>query len=325
MVRQTDFDIPRPPLSSLALAYLQPSALGAHVLAVDASLVQPSPATTGVTYLSTRDASQTPVSFETAVMTGLAPDRGLYVPAAMPRVTAAQLQAWHTLAFADLSFEILSLFIGRNEIAETHLRDLINRSYRTFSSQHITPLVPVAADGTLNILELFHGPTCSFKDVALQFVGNLFDYFLRRQATAGAARPLVVVGATSGDTGSAAIEGLRGKANVQVFMLHPHGRVAPIQEAQMTTILDANVHNVAVDGTFDDCQAIVKSLFADEAFRSAHALGAVNSINWARILAQIVYYFFAYYRWIDAGGGRRSLGDKVKRCSESSMHPATHS
>lgn len=148
------------------------------------------------------------------------------------------------------------------------------------------------------LLELFHGPTFAFKDVALQFVGNLFEYFLQRknEGRAGAERHhLTVVGATSGDTGSAAIYGLRGKKDVSVFILHPHNRVSPIQEAQMTTVLDRNVHNVAVRGTFDDCQDTVKSLFSDPEFNKLHNLGAVNSINWARILAQITYYYYSYF------------------------------
>jgi threonine synthase len=140
----------------------------------------------------------------------------------------------------------------------------------------------------LCVLELFHGPTFAFKDVALQFLGNLFEYFLeRRKARGEAVEPITVLGATSGDTGSAAIYGLRGKRNVDVFILHPRGRVAPVQERQMTTVLDDNVHNIAVDGTFDDCQNLVKACFQDQAFNAAYALAAINSINWARILAQV--------------------------------------
>lgn len=220
-------------------------------------------------------------------------------------------------------------FIPEAEIATDALKELVDRSYATFSTPDVTPLVKLSEDGSVYVLEQFHGPTCAFKDVALQFVGklpspelphsvcrqrgeatvskrfatrwcvsrlsascagNLFEFFLQRRnaaAPAGTTHRITVLGATSGDTGSAAIQGLRGKKNVDVFILHPYQRVAPVQEAQMTTVLDANVHNVAVDSTFDDCQTIVKSLFNEEACRNKHSLAAINSINWARILAQV--------------------------------------
>ncbi len=226
------------------------------------------------------------LSFEEAVMMGLADDGGLLIPEFLPQVQD-QLPTWSSYSFQELSFAILSLFID-DEIPHADLKDLINRSYATFSHAEVTPVVSV---GPLHILELFHGVTFAFKDVALQFLGNLFEYFLKKRG-----QQLNVLGATSGDTGSAAIYGLRGKKNVHVFMLHPKGRVSPIQERQMTTVLDANIHNLALEGTFDDAQNIVKSLFREADFKRQYQLGAVNSINWARVLAQIVYYFYAYFR-----------------------------
>jgi threonine synthase len=183
------------------------------------------------------------------------------------------------------------------EISSGDLRVLIERSYATFAHPEVTPLVDV---GDLRILELFHGPTAAFKDVALQFLGNLFEYLLARDGG-----ELNICGATSGDTGSAAIYGVRGKARISIFMLHPKGRISPIQERQMTSVLDANVHNIAVRGSFDDAQRIVKALFNDLPFKSEFSLGAVNSINWARILAQMVYYVFAWARCTGGDPERR--------------------
>ncbi|KAF8476015.1 tryptophan synthase beta subunit-like PLP-dependent enzyme [Kalaharituber pfeilii] len=248
-------------------------------------------------YLSTRGGSYG-LSFEEVVLKGLASDGGLFIPEQIPSLPENWFQAWKSLSFQELAFEVLSLYISPSEIPHSDLKELITRSYSTFRHPKVTPLRPLLPDEHLHLLELFHGPTFAFKDVALQFVGNLFEYFLVRKnkaAVEGQRHHLTVVGATSGDTGSAAIYGLRGKKDVSVFILHPKGRVSPIQEAQMTTVLDKNVHNVAVEGTFDDCQDIVKTLFSDPEFNKAHNLGAVNSINWARILAQIVYYFHSYF------------------------------
>ncbi|VDB83200.1 unnamed protein product [Peniophora sp. CBMAI 1063] len=247
-------------------------------------------------YFSTRG-GETQLSFEEAVLTGLAPNGGLYIPASIPSLPANWEQDWANYSFQELSVAVLSLYISPEEISRDELRQLVDKSYSTFRHPDVAPIVRLRDD--LYVLELFHGPTFAFKDVALQLLGNLFEFFLlRRNARkAPGERPekLTVVGATSGDTGSAAIYGLRGKANVDIFILHPKGRVSPIQEAQMTTVTDANVHNVAVKGTFDDCQDIVKALFADREFNDKHRLGAVNSINWARILAQTVYYFLSYF------------------------------
>ncbi|KAH0614715.1 uncharacterized protein H6S33_000351 [Morchella sextelata] len=254
--------------------------------------------TASQTYLSTRGGS-TGFSFEAAVLKGLASDNGLFIPEAIPSLPSDWQTRWSKLSFQELAYEVLSLYISPSEIPAEDLKTLINKSYSTFRHPDITPLKTLIPEDNLHILELFHGPTFAFKDVALQFVGNLFEYFLVRKNAGkkeGEKRhTLTVIGATSGDTGSAAIYGLRGKKDVSVFILHPKGRVSPIQEAQMTTVLDANVHNLAVGGTFDDCQDAVKSLFSHPVLSKTHNLGAVNSINWARILAQIVYYFHSYF------------------------------
>jgi threonine synthase len=248
-------------------------------------------------YLSTRGGIA-PIGFTDAVMMGLATDGGLLVPAEIPQVDPDTLRDWSSLRFQDLALAVLMPFVGA-EIPRADLGALIERSYATFTHPEVTPVVETAG---IRILELFHGPTAAFKDVALQFLGNLFEYLLARDGSR-----LNIVGATSGDTGSAAIDGVRGKERIQIFILHPKGRVSPIQERQMTTVLDANVHNIAVRGTFADAQNIVKALFNDLPFKSAYHLGAVNSINWARILAQTVYYFYAW--------GRVSGGDPARRLS----------
>jgi len=247
-------------------------------------------------YFSTRGGSQR-LSFEETVLTGLAPNGGLYIPERIPSLPLNWQENWKKYSFVDLSVAVLSLYIPPEEISQRDLRDLVEKSYSTFRHPDVTPLKRI--NDRSFVLELFHGPTFAFKDIALQLLGNLFEFFLKRRNSGKAVgepqERLTVVGATSGDTGSAAIYGLRNKTNISIFILHPKGRISPIQEAQMTTVTDSNVHNVAVKGTFDDCQDIVKSLFADEGFNAAHRLGAVNSINWARILAQTVYYFYSYF------------------------------
>ncbi|KAJ9149822.1 Threonine synthase [Pleurostoma richardsiae] len=260
-------------------------------------------------YLSTRG-DDYDFSFEDVVLKGLASDGGLYIPEEIP--AASNWQSWKDLPFPELAFNILSLYVSPAEIPPADLKGIIDRSYATFRHPDVTPLVPL--QDNLYLLELFHGPTFAFKDVALQFLGNLFEYFLVRRNEGKTGRDrhhLTVVGATSGDTGSAAIYGLRGKKDVSVFILHPKGRVSPIQEAQMTTVLDKNVYNLAVTGTFDDCQDIVKALFADPDINSTLKLGAVNSINWARILAQIVYYFYSYFSLARTSPSFK-IGDKVR-------------
>ena len=233
-----------------------------------------------IRYLSTRGGTG-PMGFQDAVMTGLAPDGGLLIPDEIPDVRD-RLAAWSRLSYQELTFEVLRLFV---DIPDADLRRLIERSYAPFRHPEIAPSWRV---GPVDVVELWHGPTLAFKDIALQFLSNFFQYTLERRGGR-----LNVLGATSGDTGSAAIHGIRGQPRINIFMMHPRGRVAPLQERQMTTVLDANVHNLAVEGTFDDCQTILKTLFRDLAFKERYRLGAVNSVNWARVLAQIVYYFSA--------------------------------
>lgn len=253
------------------------------------------------------------LSFEEVVLKGLAQDGGLFIPEEIPSIPAEWQGEWPNLSFADLAFRIFSLYISPSEISSADLKAIVNKSYATFRAPEVTPLVNLEEGTQIHLLELFHGPTFAFKDVALQFLGNLFEYFLirRNEGKTGAAREhLTVIGATSGDTGSAAIYGLRGKKDVSVFMTHPKGKVSPVQEAQMTTVLDENVHNLAVDGTFDDCQDFVKALFQDADINTTHRLAAVNSINWARILAQITYYFHSYASLLKSG--RFVPGSKVR-------------
>ncbi|KAL6939231.1 threonine synthase [Hanseniaspora osmophila] len=253
------------------------------------------------TYRSSRSASPETVSFETAIIQGLGKDGGLFIPSAIPQVSQETMfSQWSKLSFQDLAFEIMKLYVNESEIPHADLKDLINKSYSTFRSEEVTPLNKNLIEGdNINILELFHGPTYAFKDVALQFVGNLFEYFLNRgngDLPKEQRKKITVVGATSGDTGSAAIYGLRGKKDISVFILYPTGRISPIQEEQMTTVPDKNVQTLSVKGTFDNCQDIVKAIFADKEFNENHNVGAVNSINWARILAQITYYFYSYFK-----------------------------
>ncbi len=236
-------------------------------------------------YISTRGNIE-PVSFKDAVMMGLATDGGLILPERIPLIDRATLKSWEQLSYRDLACAVISLFA--DDIPFEDLKRLIYSSYDSFDHPEITPLVK---ENGIYILELFHGPTLAFKDVALQLLGNIFEYLLKERK-----QKMNIVGATSGDTGSAAIYGVRGKENISIFILHPHGKTSPVQALQMTTVLDANVHNLAVQGTFDDCQNIVKALFNDLPFKEKYSLGAVNSINWARVLAQIVYYFYAYLR-----------------------------
>ena len=234
-------------------------------------------------YLSTRGGAA-PQPFSDILLEGLAPDGGLYVPEAYPR---ADLAAWRGLRYPDLAAAILRLFMDD----VPGLDALVRRTYtrEAFGSEDIAPLKTL--EPGLHLLGLSNGPTLAFKDLALQLLGNLFEQVLgARRAT------LNVLGATSGDTGSAAEHALRGKRGVQVFMLSPHGRMSAFQAAQMYALQDANIHNLAVQGTFDDCQDLVKAINADAGFKARYRIGAVNSINWARVAAQVVYYFWAYFR-----------------------------
>lgn len=245
-------------------------------------------------YISTRGGID-PISFTDAVMMGLATDGGLLLPEAIPDMHD-RLAGLQSLPYPRLAVEIIREFVG-DDIADDDLTDLITRSYVTFDHPEVAPIVPV---GNVFILELFHGPTLAFKDFALQFLGNVFEYILTRQH-----RRLNILGVTSGDTGSAAIHGVRGKANINIFIIHPHQRISQVQERQMTSVLDENVFNIAIEGSFDDGQRIMKELFTDLEFKENFVLGAVNSVNWARIAAQIVYYFFAACRVCKSTGRER--------------------
>jgi len=235
-------------------------------------------------YISTRGSAPA-LNFEEVVLAGLASDGGLYVPDEIPTLSMPEITALRGLSYPDLAYNIISRFTG-DSIAPEVLSQLISESYASFRHEAVAPLKQL--DAHTYVLELFHGPTLAFKDFALQFLGRLLGHILEQKK-----QKVVVIGATSGDTGSAAIAGCAGRGNMDIVILHPKGRVSDVQRLQMTTINDANVHNIAVEGTFDDCQDMVKTLFNDAAFRAKHHLTAVNSINWARILAQVVYYFYA--------------------------------
>jgi threonine synthase len=238
-------------------------------------------------YVSTRghSASQT---FTDILLEGLAPDGGLMVPEQWPRITRPKLDAMRDLPYPRLAFEILRFFA--DDFPGGELKALVERTYtaEVFGTPEITPLHTL--EPNLHLLRLSNGPTLAFKDVAMQLLGNLFESVLEKQG-----RRLNVLGATSGDTGSAAEHALKGKARVNVFMLSPHGRMSPFQRAQMYSLAEPNVFNVAIEGMFDDCQDVVKAVNLDAAFKERHAIGAVNSINWARVVAQVVYYFKGYF------------------------------
>ena len=245
-------------------------------------------------YLSTRgDPSER--AFCDILLEGLAPDGGLYLPVFYPRIDAKTLATWRVLPYADLAFEILSLYI--DDIPADDLRALCRRTYtaEVFGSQAIVPLKPLEDGVALEALS--NGPTLAFKDMAMQLLGGLFEYELARRG-----QTLNVLGATSGDTGSAAEHAMRGKRGIQVFMLSPQGRMSPFQQAQMFSLQDANIHNIVIDGVFDDCQDIVKAVSNDLAFKRRWHIGSVNSINWARLLAQVVYYFAGYFQATDGEG-----------------------
>ncbi len=240
-----------------------------------------------VRYISTRDPRRQPRthSFEDVLLAGLAPDGGLYVPDNLPALAAETMRGYAGLPYAELAAPIMALFAG-DAFSAAEWRSLTATAYGNFAHRAVAPLVQL--DEQLWLLELFHGPTLAFKDLALQLVGRLFDTVLERRG-----EQVTIIGATSGDTGSAAIEACRDRAAIDIFMLYPHGRISETQRRQMTTVESANAHAIAIEGTFDDCQDLVKALFADAQLREGLNLAAVNSINWARIAAQIVYYFAA--------------------------------
>lgn len=238
-------------------------------------------------YISTR--GNAPVlNFKEVTLAGLARDGGLYVPESIPQFTADDIRAMAGLSYVETAVRVLTPFLG-DTIGEDELRALLTEAYGQFDHKAIAPLKQL--DHRNWILELFHGPTLAFKDFALQVLGLLFERFLAEEK-----QHMTVVGATSGDTGSAAIHALAGRDNVDIFMLHPVGRVSEVQRRQMTTVMAHNVHNIAIEGTFDDCQALVKAMFNDQPFRDRFRLSAVNSINWTRLLVQVVYYFYAGVR-----------------------------
>ncbi|MHC4872137.1 MAG: threonine synthase [Planctomycetota bacterium] len=234
-------------------------------------------------YISTRGGIE-PASFKDVVLMGLADDGGLIIPEFIPDMKD-KIDSWKDLSYTDLAYEVMKPFI--TDIEDDKLKTLINKSYTAFPENP----APLVKTGDVYVLELFHGPTLAFKDFALQLLGNLFEHILEERNAS-----LNILGATSGDTGSAAIYGVRGKDRINIFVMHPHNRVSPVQERQMTTVLDENVHNIALEGTFDDCQNIMKDLFGDLDFKREYNLGAVNSVNWARVLAQVVYYFHAAFQ-----------------------------
>ncbi len=249
-------------------------------------------------YISTRGATS-PLEFEDVLLAGLAADGGLYVPMVWPQLDEERLRALRGLPYTEVACQVISLFC--DGISETDLRALIRKAYAPFNHQAVVPLSQL--DSQLWLMELFHGPTLAFKDIALQLLGHLFDHVLGKRK-----QRLTIIGATSGDTGSAAIQACRGREHMDIFILHPRGRISEIQRKQMTTVPDRNVFNIAVEGTFDDCQEIVKGLFNDEFLRKSLNLGAINSINWARIMAQIVYYVYAA---VNLGAPDRAIGFAV--------------
>ncbi|PNQ75902.1 threonine synthase [Erythrobacter sp. SAORIC-644] len=250
-------------------------------------------------YVSTRGSAPT-LDFAGVTLAGLANDGGLYVPAEWPRFSRDEIASMRGLPYAELAARVMQPFVGDCLTPES-LRGLTAKAYGRFAHAAVTPLTQL--DERQWLLELFHGPTLAFKDVALQMLGLLFEEFLAREDGT-----LTIVGATSGDTGSAAIDAVAGLDRVEIFMLHPKGRVSDVQRRQMTTVRAPNVHNIAIDGSFDDAQAMVKRIFADRDVTAKHRIGAVNSINWARLMAQVVYYFAAS---LQLGGPEREVAFSV--------------
>ena len=250
-------------------------------------------------YISTRGGA-TPQRFTDILLEGLAPDGGLFLPESYPRFTAAELASLRPMGYRDLAYAVLSRYM--DDISATDLRRLIDRAYskETFRTEDIAPVKTL--EPGLHLLALSNGPTLAFKDMAMQLLGNLFEYVLARRG-----EELNILGATSGDTGSSAEYAMRGKRGVRVFMLSPHGRMSAFQRAQMYALADPNIFNIAIRGVFDDCQDIVKAVSADHAFKSRQKIGTVNSINWARVAAQVVYYFKGYFAVTKAEGEEASF------------------
>ncbi len=235
-------------------------------------------------YISTRN-NPPALDFQEVLLAGLAPDGGLYIPETYPEFSKEKIRQMRAMSYPELAAEVMSVFT-KDCLTKEELLTISKEAYESFSHSAIAPIKQIYDN--LWVMELFYGPTLAFKDYALQVVGRMFDVILKRKN-----QRVTIVGATSGDTGSAAIEACKKCENLDIFILHPHNRVSEVQRRQMTTVVSSNVYNIALEGTFDDCQSIVKSLFSDVTFRQTHNLSAVNSINWARIMVQIVYYFRA--------------------------------
>ena len=233
-------------------------------------------------YISTRDSSKT-FEFRDVFVKGLADDGGLFIPQSLHKIDISELK---NLQYNELAKKIIYPFIG-NFMTENDLGKIIDKSYSVFRKKNVVELVKV---GDRSVLELFHGPTLAFKDIAMQLLGNFYEYYLNNEN-----EKLNIVVATSGDTGAAAIDAIKGKRNVNIFVLHPHNKVSSVQRKLMTTVKDKNVFNIAINGNFDDCQNLVKKMFADKGFSNDIKMSGVNSINWARIIAQSVYYFYSYF------------------------------
>ena len=236
-------------------------------------------------YISTRNSSKT-FNFKEVFIKGLADDGGLFIPKSLNKFSEAEIDSFKKLSYQDLAKNIIFSFIG-DFMSENDLSRIINKSYSVFREKNVVKLIKV---GDRSVLELFHGPTLTFKDVAMQLLGNFYEYYLNNEN-----EKINIVVATSGDTGAAAIDAIKGKKNVNIFVLHPHNRVSSVQRKLMTTGKEQNVINIAINGNFDDCQNLVKSMFADKIFSNEIRMSGVNSINWARIIAQSVYYFYSYF------------------------------
>ena len=237
-------------------------------------------------YVSTRDNSKD-YSFEDVFIKGLADDGGLYVPKSLKKYNSEELSKLKNLSYNELSTDIINQF-SSDFISKDELSSLVKKSYSVFREKEVVKITSIK---DLKLLELFHGPTLAFKDVAMQFIGNLYEYYLSKND-----KKLNIVVATSGDTGAAAINAIKGKSNLNIFVLHPNNRISSVQRKLMTTVEEKNVFNIAIDGNFDDCQNIVKSMFSDLEFSKSINMSGVNSINWVRIIAQTVYYFYSYFK-----------------------------
>ena len=236
-------------------------------------------------YISTRNNKKT-FEFKDVFIKGLGDDGGLFIPESLSKYSETEISSFTNLEYNDLAKKIISTFIG-DFMSENDLSNIIDKSYSVFRKKNVVNLIKV---GDRSVLELFHGPTLAFKDIAMQLLGNFYEYYLNNEN-----QKINIVVATSGDTGAAAIDAIKGKKNVNIFVLHPHNRVSSVQRKLMTTGKDQNVFNIAINGNFDDCQNLVKSMFADKNFSNEIKMSGVNSINWARIIAQSVYYFYSYF------------------------------